>query len=453
MSEEIPGSASVLPPLPENPDLDWLRKQAKRRLDELRKANPAAQLANAQFEVARQYGFSSWRALKAHVDSLTIDGQVIEAARKGDVGTLTTLLDKYSDKLHVRTKPYEWSLLHLAAQNGHLSVVDLLLIRSLDVNSREKGDNTYAMHWAAAAGHLDVVRRLADAGGDVVGHGDDHGLEVIGWATCWNNYHGAVADFLISRGARHHIFSAIAMSLTEEVRRIVAADPAALNSRLTRNDNHRTPLHHAILNNRPDMVSLLLDLGADPLAVDGSGFPAAVCANTPDTDRRLMEKIRDMTSAELASAVRGHRPPQGSRLDLVALVALGDWETAARLVRENPRLFEKGGAAAGVLHIMAKRGDARAVKWLLENGADPNARWGLWDAEVTPLHLAAAQGHADVVRLLLEAGADPTIRDSKHDGDAIGWAEYGRVPPASRWREIVEILKAHVDRLPRDHRS
>jgi hypothetical protein len=41
----------------------------------------------------------------------------------------------------------------------------------------------------------------------------------------------------------------------------------------------------------------LVDLGADPLAVDGSGFPA-VDATAPDTDRRLMEKIRDMTSAE-----------------------------------------------------------------------------------------------------------------------------------------------------------
>lgn len=39
------------------------------------------------------------------------------------------------------------------------------------------------------------------------------------------------------------------------------------------------------------------------------------------------------------------------------------------------------------------------------------------------------------MRLLLAAGADPTIRDSKHDGDAIGWAEYFRQP------EIVQILK------------
>src|SRR5438132_7474913 len=42
-----------------------------------------------------------------------------------------------------------------------------------------------------------------------------------------------------SRGARHHIFSAIAMNLADEVRRIVAEDPSALNRRQSRNENHR----------------------------------------------------------------------------------------------------------------------------------------------------------------------------------------------------------------------
>jgi ankyrin repeat protein len=93
--------------------------------------------------------------------------------------------------------------------------------------------------------------------------------------------------------------------------------------------------------------------------------------------------------------------------------------------------------------LLAKRGEARAVRWLLERGADPNARWRHWDADVTPLHLAAAQGHAAVVRLLLDAGADPRIRDSKHDGDAVGWAEHGRVPQARDWRAVAEILATH----------
>ena len=138
--------------LPDNPNLDWLRKQAKRRLAELREANTDAQLADAQFELAKQYGFSSWRELKKQVDSRTVNGQLVDAARNGDVNVLTALLDNHPDGLHVRSKPYEWSLLHHAASKGHLAAVDLLLSRGLDVNTREQGDNTYAMHWSAAAG-------------------------------------------------------------------------------------------------------------------------------------------------------------------------------------------------------------------------------------------------------------------------------------------------------------
>ena len=241
-------------------------------------------------------------------DFRIVDGQLFDAARSGDVVSLGALLDKHPDRLSAQSGPYEWSLLHAAAQNGHLAAVDLLLTRGIDVNVRESGDHTYAMHWAAANGHLDVVRRLADAGGDVVGHGDDHALDVIGWATCWDQCHDAVAEFLVSRGARHHIFSAIAMNIGDEVRRIVAAAPASLNSRMSRNEDHRMPLHHAVLKNRAEMVSLLLDLGADPLAVDGSGFTAPAYATSRDIDRRIMESIRALTSAELISAGRGHRP-------------------------------------------------------------------------------------------------------------------------------------------------
>jgi ankyrin repeat protein len=421
MSDQTRRSAVTPLALPENPNLDWLRKQAKRQLETLRKTDPAAKLAEAQFDLARQYGFPSWRALKAHIDSLTLDGQLAEATRKGDVALLAELLDKHPEKLHLRIPPYEWTLLHLAAHNGQLAAVDLLLKRGIDVNVREKGDNTFAMHWAAAAGHLEVVRHLADAGGDVVGHGDDHELEVIGWATPSNDAaHMAIADFLVSRGARHHIFSAIALNLADDVRRIVSEDPSALNRRMSRNENHMTPLHFAVRANRPEMVALLLELGADPLAVDGSGFPAPAYATVPNTDRALMQKLQPMLLTELDSAVRGQRKPNLTMLDLLAVLALGDWETARRIESAAPELIKSGGA----LHVMAKRNDVPAGRWLLDHGADPNALWEHWDSRVTPLHLAVLGDHPHMVRILLDARASPRIRDSKHNSDAIGWAEF-----------------------------
>ena len=439
MSEQTRGSASAPLSLPDAPNLDWLRKQAKHSLDELRKANPDAKLADAQFHLAKRYGLSSWRALKAHIDSLSVEGRLFAAAKKGDVAALAALLDEHPEKLNARNKPYEHTLLHVAASEGHLASVDLLLERGLDVNAREKGDNTYAMHWAAAGGYLDIVRRLADAGGDVVGHGDDHGLEVIGWASCWEGgddaIHRSVVDFLVSRGARHHIYSAMSLNLADEVRRIVGADPSMLNSRMSRNENNQMPLHYAVRKNLGEMVALLLDLGADPLGVDASGMPAAAYATTPEMDREVMQRIRALTSSELVSAERGNRSARAGMMDLIANLALGDWETAERLLNENPRLVE-----VGVLHMMAKRGDVAAVKWLLDHGADPNARWAHWDADVTPLHLAVLEDHPDVVRLLLAAGADTTIRDSKHDSDALGWAEFfGRL-------EIVRMFRANSEK-------
>jgi ankyrin repeat protein len=399
-------------PLPESPNLDWLRKQAKRRLEELQRSQPAARLADAQYALARDHGFSSWRSLKAHVDSLTLDGQLVEAATTGKVNVLRAALDKHPEKLHLRTQPYEWTLLHLAAQSGRLEIVDLLLSRGLDVNTLEKGDDTTAMHWAAAAGHVAVVRRLADAGGDVIGHGDDHELEVIGWATCWDgcddDAHRAVVEELMRRGARHHIFSAVAMNLAGEVREIVARDRTALSRKMSRFEDFRQPLHFAVRQNRPAMVELLIELGADPAGKDGSGLPPIAYATSPSVDRAIHEALWT----------------RGEKSDLFTALALGEWAEAERLLREDPGRLARSGVSSGTLHLMAKRNNLAAVRWLLEHGADVSGLWDHWDSAVTALHLAIMVNHPDMVQLLLDAGADTYIKDSKHDSDAMGWAEF-----------------------------
>lgn len=58
----MPDSPSTLPP---RPSLEQLRKQAKERLETM----PGATLADAQFALARHYGFESWAKLKHHVEA------------------------------------------------------------------------------------------------------------------------------------------------------------------------------------------------------------------------------------------------------------------------------------------------------------------------------------------------------------------------------------------------
>ena len=263
----------------------------------------------------------------------------------------------------MRQPPYDWTLLHVAAANGQLAAVELLLERGHDVDAREAGDNTCAIHWAAADGHLDVVRALADAGADVVGSDDDHALSVIGWATCWDSCHADVAAFLVERGAQPHIFSALALGDGDSVREIVGADPGALNRRMSRTEDHQLPLQFAIRKGLPEMVALLMELGAVPLGVDASGHTVAAYATAPDIDRAAMEAVHALTSAELASSARAHRPPNARPLDLIAALTLGEHAAAGRLT---------GAIEPGVLHVMAKRNDVAAVRWLLEHGADVN---------------------------------------------------------------------------------
>ena len=413
--------------LPQRANLDWLRKEAKRRLKELRRADPKARLSDAQFALAKEHGFASWRELKAHIDALTLDGAAIEAAEKGQARKLAALLDEHPRLLQATKGPYGHTLLHRAAHEGTLSTVDLLLRRGLSPNVKEKGDDTTPMHWAAARGAADVVRRLAEAGGDVVGRGDDHALEVIGWATCWDGTdtkgHRDVVKVLLAHGATHHIYSAMSMGLEDEVRRIVRENPGALAQPRSRNEHFELPLQFAVHRNLAAMVTLLLELGADPRATDGIGCPASVYVSFPTVTRKTVDALA-----------------RGGIHDLMLALIVGDLDAASRFWKGRAS-FDPRGADTGALHLLAKRGELAGVRWLLERGADPNARWNHWDAMVTPVHLVCwppeTKDRRTILELLLDAGGDPTLRDSMHDGDARGWAQHMGL------KGLVKILEQH----------
>jgi hypothetical protein len=56
--------------LPARPNLEHLKNQARSRLVDMQRHDPAAQLSDALHATAREYGFSSWPMLKEHVGSI-----------------------------------------------------------------------------------------------------------------------------------------------------------------------------------------------------------------------------------------------------------------------------------------------------------------------------------------------------------------------------------------------
>ena len=58
--------------LPDRPNLEFLKKEAKALLDSMLRSATGAQLADAQYALARDYGFDSWPKLKAHVETVTM---------------------------------------------------------------------------------------------------------------------------------------------------------------------------------------------------------------------------------------------------------------------------------------------------------------------------------------------------------------------------------------------
>jgi ankyrin repeat protein len=279
--------------LPERASLEYLKKLAKDRLQELRRLDPKTNLATALLSVAREYGFSSWRALKTELAQRQTDyiAQFFVACTGGDIEKVRTLLaddPSLTKATHPKQPHAGWTALHEAAKRGHLEIVRLLLQHGAEPNAREAGDNTYPLHWAAAHGHIDIVRALLEVGGDVHGFGDVHMLGVIGWATL---YHAPGDDaahmpasrqdlvrLLLERGAHHHIFSAMCIGDLDLIRALVEQNPELLDRRLSRFEHGMTPLHFAISRKRYDILDLLIELGADLEAEDGSGQTALVVA-------------------------------------------------------------------------------------------------------------------------------------------------------------------------------
>jgi predicted enzyme related to lactoylglutathione lyase len=93
--------------LPERPSLEYLKKLAKQRLQELRRTDSEAKLANALLDVAREYGFTSWRALKAQIDGQRAKKIASPAMRFLPVADFTRSIAFYRDVVGFEVKEQE----------------------------------------------------------------------------------------------------------------------------------------------------------------------------------------------------------------------------------------------------------------------------------------------------------------------------------------------------------
>src|SRR5262245_24507181 len=117
--------------LPPHPNLEWYKKSAKKRLDELRSTNPRARLTDAQLEIARAYGLSSWRKLKERVDQETDLPKLFEAIRGRQPAAIRKLLEQ-NPRLSRLADVDGQTALHVAADSNNPDAVVLLLQNKAD---------------------------------------------------------------------------------------------------------------------------------------------------------------------------------------------------------------------------------------------------------------------------------------------------------------------------------
>ena len=99
---------------------------------------------------------------------------------------------------------------------------------------------------------------------------------------------------------------------------------------------------------------------------------------------------------------------------ILALAMLSVCAGAATLAAQTTRTDRADALAAA-----ARRGDAAAVRALLDAGVDVNTKFRY---SATALSYAADHGHLDVVTLLLEWGADVNVKDTFYGATPLTWA-------------------------------
>jgi ankyrin repeat protein len=483
-------------PLPDEPNFEQLRKQAK----DLRRAvlahDPGAQaevtehvpdatgevpLRTAQLVVARRYGFASWARLKRHVEIIEHYSRFPDRVQDGD-GLADTFL-RLACLAYADDEPERWAQARrLLAEHPEITGANVhaaaaaadtaALRRILDADpaaARLEGGPyrweplvylAYARHDPAieADAVLTAARLLLVAGAD---------------PNAGYLWHGLTTPFTVLTG----VFGEGELGPVRQPRHPHSLALARLLLAAGADPNDGQALYNRMFEPGHDHLELLLDFGLGtgdggpwrrrlgdaldtPAEMIRGQLAWAITHGMTERVHLLVSHGTDVVSSfeggettTSVAATTGHgdlvdylvahgAPP----LDLdpagafIAAVLAADRVAVDRLRGEHPGLAGEVRAARPALVTWAAAcGRPAAVELAAELGFDVNAK-GRTDIPndqpwQTALHKAAEDGNLELARTLLRLGADPDLRDHRFNGTPLGWARYfGR-------HELVDLLE------------
>ncbi len=380
--------------LPERPDLQQLKKQAKELLKGYRvgdstavaevetyeqEPNPAEfALNDSQRVLARAYGFSSWAQLVGRVNTSNAERFWV-AAQEGDLQTLKSMVANRPE-LVMMARSGRGNPLHCAVLSRDVACARFLLANGADPY---KGvyphrESTSPLVLAQERGFDDVV--------DVIESELQQRRSRVG-AT-----RSDTAE--VAEAIRKDDQAAIERLLSVNSERMTAVD-----------ERGRKPLHHAAsVRNRALTARILqFDHELNQSGVDGlKPIDCAVLA--ADWTQRVETTRAGRSVAELLLEHGANPTPRSA-------AATGDLAYLQSLNRTNLEACATDGGG-GLLTLAVKYGQREVLNYLLETGLDSDERVRLDDAEEElytrgmPLWHAAFYSEYEMVESSIAAGAD-----------------------------------------------
>lgn len=353
-------------------------------------------------------------------------GEIHQAVADGNAARVKELLKKDPTLAEVPDEADQFSSLplHLAARNGDMEIVKLLLDAGVDVDCGDSDEST-PLHVAALRRHQDIVAFLLAKGADV-NRRDKNGAYALSFAASGGDSAivrlildaGADLNYRGPRGETLYHF-ACPRGLTELFDLLVEHGDD-INSATT---DGTTPLHWAAALGDVDMVRRMLAAGAAPSPASSTGVTPLIIAaerGHPEVGHLLLDAGAHPDSAGTGGYTALHGTARHQDLDFVRLLI----EYGADVNLQNER-------GETPLIQAVKGGDPEIVEALLRAGADTEVMGGHFGH--TALHLASIHGYRDLAEHLVKAGAALDRRNNQGNSAVELAAMYGH-------RDVVDML-------------